>query len=78
LFSPLTVDLRGFPVKERKRPIATEKRALEEKQGLSFHGTNVFRLSISCSDIKNPNWMLIRNYFSKFNLKTSKHNSFLI
>jgi hypothetical protein len=39
---------------------------------------NVFRLSISCSDIKNPNSILIRNYFSKFCLKTSKHNSFLI
>jgi len=68
LFSPVTVSLRGFPVKERKK-------GANAKQNLT---TNVFRLSISCSDIKNPNSMLIRNYFSKFKLKTSKHNSFII
>lgn len=66
LFSPVTVSLRGFPVKNRK---ATAKQDIT---------TNVFRLSISCSDIKNPNSMLIRNYFSKFKLKTSKYNSFSI
>ena len=66
LFSPVTVSLRGFPVKNRK---ATAKQDIT---------TNVFRLSISCSDIKNPNSMLIRNYFTKFKLKTSKYNSFII
>lgn len=64
LFSPITVKLKGFPVKIRK---GNEKK-----------GNNVFRLSISCSDINNPNSMLIRNYFSNFNLKTSKGDSFFI
>jgi hypothetical protein len=57
--------LRGYPVKIRK-------------EGAEKPVSNVFRLSISCSDIKNPNSMLIRNYFSKFKLKTSKQNSFMI
>jgi hypothetical protein len=39
---------------------------------------NVFRLNISCNDIKNPNITIIKNYFNKFNLKTSKHSSFLL
>jgi LAGLIDADG endonuclease len=39
---------------------------------------NVFRLNISCNDINNPNTCIIRHYFFKFKLKTSKHNSFLI
>jgi len=39
---------------------------------------NVFRLDISCNDITNPNVKLIKNYFTDFNLKTSKHNSFLL
>jgi len=62
LFSPVTVKLRGFPVKER----ATES------------DRNIFRLCISISDIENPNTKLIRNYFKNYELKTSKHNSFLI
>lgn len=101
LFSPVTVQLRGSPVKERKsalslpnfenspsRPEAKPSfgeggpvaftGATDNKESCQRKAGNVFRLSISCSDIKNPNSMLIRNYFSKFNLKTSKHNSFLI
>jgi hypothetical protein len=39
---------------------------------------NVFRLTISCNDINNPNTILIKNYFANFKLKTSKKNSFLL
>nr|WUR10596.1 LAGLIDADG endonuclease [Elmerina hispida] len=39
---------------------------------------NVYRITIQCNDIKKPNFTLIKNYFSKFNLVTSKHNSFLL
>jgi hypothetical protein len=39
---------------------------------------NVFRMSVSCYDIKNPNTTIILNYFNKFNLKTSKQSSFLL
>jgi len=60
LFSPISVKLRGFPVKLRNKT------------------NNVFRLDISCNDIKNPNVKLIKNYFTNFNLKTSKQNSFLL
>ena len=60
LFSPVSVKLRGFPVKLRSKT------------------NNVFRLTISCNDINNPNTILIKNYFSNFNLKTSKQDSFLL
>ena len=40
--------------------------------------TDVFRMTISCNDIKNPNSTLIRNYFTEFKLKTSKQNSFIL
>jgi hypothetical protein len=60
LFSPVSVNLRGFPVKLRNNT------------------NNVFRLTICCNDINNPNSMLIKNYFSNFNLKTSKQESFVI
>ena len=40
--------------------------------------TDVYRITIHCNDIKKPNSTLIKNYFSKFNLVTSKHNSFLL
>jgi LAGLIDADG endonuclease len=59
-FSPVSVKLRGFPVK------------------LINNTNNVFRLSISCNDINNPNSILIKNYFDNFKLKTSKQESFLI
>jgi hypothetical protein len=59
-FSPVSVKLRGFPVK------------------LINNTNNVFRLSISCNDINNPNSILIKNYFYNFKLKTSKQESFLI
>ena len=59
-FSPVSVKLRGFPVKLRNNT------------------NNVFRLSISCNDINNPNSILIKNYFDNFKLKTSKQESFLI
>jgi hypothetical protein len=43
---------------------------------------NVYRITIQAAkrsnDIKKPNSTLIRNYFSKFNLVTSKQNSFLL
>ena len=39
---------------------------------------NVHRITIQCNDIKKPNSTLILNYFTRFNLVTSKHNSFLI
>ena len=39
---------------------------------------DVYRITIHCNDIKKPNSTLIINYFSKFNLITSKHNSFLL
>lgn len=73
LFSPVTVKLRAggaCPVKKR----SSEPRIPSFCSGRA----PVFRLSISCTDIKNPNSMLIRYYFSKFNLKTSKHKSFLL
>lgn len=60
LFSPVSVKLRGFPVKLRNNT------------------NNVFRLTISCNDINNPNTILIKNYFSSFKLKTSKQDSFLL
>jgi hypothetical protein len=60
LFSPVTVKLRGLPVK------------------LRTNTNNVFRLTIHCNDIKNPNNKLIKEYFSNFKLKTSKQESFLI
>src|SRR6202012_812982 len=105
LFSPVTVELRGCPVKERKgalslfhfgvgegglhiTPTLSAGPALQKEEecprldaehlnnkSRQRKAGNVFRMSISCSDI---NSMLIRNYFTKFKLKTSKHNSFLI
>ena len=36
----------------------------------------VFRMAINCNDINNPNSTIIRNYFNRFQLKTSKQNSF--
>ena len=41
---------------------------------------DVYRITIHCNDDlseKKPNSILIRNYFLKFNLITSKHKSFL-
>ena len=46
LFSPFTVKLRGFPVKVRGSAGENDR--------------NIFRLSISVSDIENPNTKLIR------------------
>lgn len=60
LFSPVSIKLRGFPVKLRNKT------------------NNVFRLTIHCNDIKNPNHNLIKDYFSNFKLKTSKQKSFFI
>lgn len=60
LFSPVSIKLRGFPVK------------------LINNTNNVFRLTINCNDINNPNTKLIKDYFSNFKLKTSKHESFFI
>ena len=118
LFSPVSVSVRGYPVKIRKnstscsscffpqhsQPCSSPCHTVEgcECWEQAAHGaseawgggkvrapslssayqgdaaTAVFRLSISTSDIKNPNSMLIKTYFNKFNLKTSKEKSFLI
>lgn len=78
LFSPITVSKRGYPVKLRKNSFsspALRSCSLANQEGVH---TAVFRLTISTSDIKNPNSMLIKTYFNKFNLKTSKEKSFLI
>lgn len=60
LFSPVSIKLRGLPVKLRNNT------------------NNVFRLTIHCNDINNPNTKLIKDYFSNFKLKTSKQKSFFI
>jgi hypothetical protein len=60
LFSPITVKLKGYPVKLRTKT------------------TNVYRLDISCTDINNPNYKIIRDYYNKYPLKTTKHSSFLL
>ena len=39
---------------------------------------NVYRITVQCNDIKKLNSTLIINYFTRFRLITSKHNSFLI
>ena len=51
---------------------------LNKSVSLRSDTTDVYRITIHCNDIKKPNSTLIRNYFSKFNLVTSKHNSFLL
>ncbi len=51
---------------------------LNKSVSLRNETTDVYRITIHCNDIKKPNFTLIRNYFSKFNLVTSKHNSFLL
>ena len=51
---------------------------LNKSVSLRSKTTDVYRITIHCNDIKKPNSTLIRNYFSKFNLITSKHNSFLL
>lgn len=38
----------------------------------------VYRMTIQCNDFKKPNFSLIHKYFTKFNMVTSKHNSFLL
>ena len=51
---------------------------LNKSVSLRSETTDVYRITIHCNDIKKPNSTLIRNYFSKFNLVTSKQNSFLL
>jgi hypothetical protein len=38
----------------------------------------VYKMTIQCNDYKKPNFYLIHKYFSKFNLVTTKHISFLL
>ena len=55
-----------------------KKIMLNKSVSLRSETTDVYRITIHCNDIKKPNSTLIRNYFSKFNLVTSKQNSFLL
>jgi hypothetical protein len=53
-----------------------EQKSKENQVKLRNETKEVFRMAINCNDIKNPNSTIIRNYFNKFQLKTSKQNSF--
>jgi hypothetical protein len=90
LFSPLSKELNGWlgPSlaskddgwrSQRPRSESESHRpplALRKNTGSAQN--NVYRLSISCSNINNPNNKLIKDYFSNFKLKTSKQKSFFI
>jgi hypothetical protein len=45
---------------------------------LSRMKSEIYRLSISCNSVKTMITQNILDYFNKFNLKTSKKNSFFI
>ena len=62
----------------RQQVTGESNNRLNKSVSLRSETTDVYRITINCNDIKKPNYTLIKNYFSKFNLVTSKHNSFLL